>query len=73
MKKSRLLGAVCASVLLMLTASAHAVIINEVSPDAGELLSTAQDTTGVGATGVGATLESISGSLINLGGGCSCR
>jgi len=62
MKKSRLLGAVCAYAFLMLTAPAHAVIINEVSPDAGELISTAQDTTGVGTT-----LEAITGSLINLG------
>lgn len=42
--------------------AAQAVMIDEDSPDAGELVSTAQDTTGVGAS-----LDSISGSLINLG------
>ena len=41
---------------------AQAVMIDEESPDAGELVTTAQDTTGVGAS-----LDSISGSLINLG------
>lgn len=41
---------------------AQAVMIDEVTPDAGELTTTAQDTTGTGAS-----LDSISGSLINLG------
>ena len=59
----RLLGLLAGSIFYGLSASvAHAVMINEVSPDAGELLGTAQDTTGTGAV-----LESISGSLIDLG------
>ena len=59
----RLLGLLAGSIFYGLSASvAHAVMINEVSPDAGELLGTAQDTTGTGAV-----LESISGTLINLG------
>lgn len=44
------------------TTVAQAVMIDEINPDAGELTSTAQDTTGIGAS-----LDSISGSLINLG------
>ena len=59
----KLLGLLAGSVFYGLSASvAQAVMIDEVSPDAGELVSTAQDTTGTGAV-----LESISGSLINLG------
>ena len=59
----RLVCLLAGSVFYGLSASvAHAVIINEVSPDAGELVSTAQDTTGMGAL-----LDSISGTLINLG------
>ena len=59
----RLLGLLAGSIFYGLSASvAHAVMINEVSPDAGELLGTAQD-----LTGTGAVLESISGSLIDLG------
>ena len=42
--------------------AAHAVKINEVFPDAGELLASAQDTTGTGAS-----LSSIAGTLIQLG------
>ena len=40
---------------------AHAININEDSPDAGELVGTAQNTLGLGQ------IESISGTLINLG------
>ena len=59
----RLLGLLAGSIFYGLSASvAHAVMINEVNPDAGELVATAQDTTGTGAV-----LESISGTLINLG------
>jgi hypothetical protein len=55
--------ALCALVMLFAFYSpAQAVMIDEVSPDAGELVSTAQDTTGTGAV-----LESISGTLIDLG------
>lgn len=59
----RLLGLLAGSIFYGLSVSvAQAVMINEVNPDAGELVATAQDTTGTGAV-----LESISGTLINLG------
>jgi len=59
----RLVGLLAGIVCYGLSASvAHAININEVSPDAGELVSTAQDTTGIGAS-----LDSIAGALINLG------
>ena len=59
----RLVGLLTGIVCYGLSASvAQAVMINEVSPDAGEELATAQDTTGTGAF-----LDSISGALINLG------
>ncbi len=62
MKRTRLLGAVLA--LFAVTNVAYAVTYNEVG-DTGELLATAQDTTGLGLD----PLTSISGSLIDLGGG----
>jgi hypothetical protein len=59
----RLVGLLTGIVCYGLSASvAQAVMIDEVTPDAGELLATAQDTTGTGAS-----LDSISGTLINLG------
>lgn len=59
----RITGLLAGAVCYGLSASAvQAVMIDEDNPDAGELVSTAQDTTGTGAV-----LESISGSLINLG------
>jgi len=59
----KLTGLLAGCVFYGLSATAaQAVIINEDSPDAGELVSTAQDTTGIGAS-----LDSISGTLINLG------
>jgi len=59
----RLVGLLAGVVCYGLSATAaHAVKINEVSPDAGEVLATAQDTTGAGAS-----LDSIAGALINLG------
>jgi hypothetical protein len=61
--KSHLLGAMCA-LFLVFSISAQAVTINEISPDAGELVATAQDTTGTGAS-----LDSINGTLVNLGTG----
>jgi len=45
--------------------AAQAIMIDEVNPDAGEVLATAQDTTGSGSVQV--SLDSISGALINLG------
>ena len=65
----KLTGLLAGCVFYGLSASAaHAVMINEESPDAGELTTTAQDATGgltLGSPGV--SLDSISGSLINLG------
>lgn len=62
----KLTGLLAGLVCYGLSASvAQAVMINEVNPDAGEVLATAQDTTGSGAIQV--SLDSISGALINLG------
>lgn len=62
MLKSNLMYALAVSLSLALAPSAKAVTWNEAG-DAGELLSTAQVPTGVGS------LDSISGTLIDLGGG----
>ena len=66
--KKAAMSSTLAAALSITSWTAQAVIINEISPDAGELLGTAQDTTGgltIGSPGV--SLDSISGSLINLG------